>query len=292
MNVTFAQTFLEIVKVGNLNRAAKRLNVTESTVTTRLNALENQLGQKLLIRSRSGAELTSAGFKFLRYAEIMSQAWGQARQELSLSTDYASICNIGCHYDLWDGVGQIWADQLRQSLPDVAISIWAGNVEDIERWLATGLVDVALMFDAAVSGDWQLQSLFDDQLAQVSTEPRSCVEWNNGYIYVDQGREFRRLHAEAFSVTRTPVLTISSSDWAVDYLMNWGGSGYLPVRMVAELLEQKKLFHVTGTPVFERTAYLVSRPGTTENWDWFQASVDALSAEIAETVSQMPDLKS
>ncbi len=82
MNIVFVQTFLEVVKTRNLNRAAERLNVTESTVTTRLNGLEDALGQKLLIRSRAGAELTSAGFKFLRYSEVMTRARGQARQSL------------------------------------------------------------------------------------------------------------------------------------------------------------------------------------------------------------------
>jgi DNA-binding transcriptional LysR family regulator len=281
MNVTFAQTFLEVVKVGNLNRASARLNVTESTVTTRINALENLLGQKLLIRSRSGAELTSAGFKFLRYAEIMSQAWGQARQELSLSKEFKSVCNVGCHFDLWEGSGRIWADRLRENHPDVALSFWAGDVEDIERWLSSGLVDVALMFDAAVSGGWHVERLFDDRLIQVATEPRSFVEWDPGYIYVDLGAEFRRLHAEAFSVARTPLITISSSSWAIDYLLKWGGSGYLPARMVQENLAEERLFQVEGSPEFTRTAYLVSRPDVGEDWPWIRSSITDLKSMLS-----------
>ncbi len=286
MNVTFAQTFLEVVKVGNLNRAAARLNVTESTVTTRINALENLLGQKLLIRSRAGAELTSAGFKFQRYAEIMTQAWGQARQELSLSQDFKSVCNIGCHFDLWDGAGQVWADQLRHDHPEVALSFWAGDVEDIERWLSTGLVDVALMFDAAVAGGWQVQPLFDDHLIQVATQPRSYVEWDPDYVYVDLGSEFRRQHAEAFSVARTPTITISNSRWAIDYLLRWSGSGYVPARMVGDHLTAGTLFQVAQTPVFARTAFLVSRPDLTNSWPWFQNTVDQLKQTLQ---SDAPD---
>ncbi len=287
MNVTFVNTFLEVVKVGNLNRAAARLNVTESTVTTRINALENLLGQKVLIRSRTGAELTSAGFKFLRYAEIMSQAWGQAQQELSLSTDFASVCNIGCHFDLWDGSGSVWADQLRKDHPDVALSFWAGNVEDIERWLSTGLVDVALMFDAAVTGGWHVQRLFEDRLIQVSTKPRGYMDWDPEYIYVDLGREFRRLHAGAFSVARTPVITISSSSWAIDYLRTWGGSAYLPYRMVADLIAEGQLFQVQDTPNFSRTAYLVSRADATDAWSWFQKSVDQLKSGFSDSLPSL-----
>ncbi|UXX81509.1 LysR family transcriptional regulator [Roseovarius pelagicus] len=286
MNVAFAQTFLEVVKVGNLNRAAARLNVTESTVTTRINALENHLGQKLLIRSRSGAELTPAGFKFLRYAEVMTQAWGLARQELSLSQDFKSICNVGCHLDLWDASGCIWVDYLRQHHPEVALSFWLGNVDDIERWLSSGLIDVALMFDSAVSGGYRVRKLFDDRLIQVSTRARSYVDWDPDYIYVDLGGDFRRLHAEAFSVARTPVITISSSNCALNYLLRWGGSAYLPTRMVTNYISDGTLSQVEGTPEFCRTAYAVSRSDIAKDRPWFDPSFDYVSAQIEKIFQQ------
>ena len=44
MNIVLARTFLETLEAGNLNKAAARLHVTQSTVTMRLNALEDLLG--------------------------------------------------------------------------------------------------------------------------------------------------------------------------------------------------------------------------------------------------------
>jgi len=238
MNITFVETFLEVVKLGNLNRAAERLHVTESTVTTRISGLEKLIGQRLLKRNRNGAELTSAGFQFLRYAEVMVQSWNQARQELSLSKDFHSVCNFGFDFDRWDGAGQLWADEMRSEQPGVAMSFWAGNGEDIERWLASGLVDVALVFDAAVSTDWKVEKLFDDELIEVATEARGYLDWDPRYVYVDLGPDFRKQHAEAFPVANTPVITISSSRWALDHILNWRGSGYLPHRLVREHLQQ------------------------------------------------------
>ena len=50
MNLSTIETFLAIAECGQLNRAAKRLHVTQSTVTTRLNSLESELGQTLFQR--------------------------------------------------------------------------------------------------------------------------------------------------------------------------------------------------------------------------------------------------
>ena len=71
MNLNELRTFLEVIETGSLVAASQRLNVTQSTVTARISALEEEVGQKLLHRYKSGAELTSAGFKFRRYAEVM-----------------------------------------------------------------------------------------------------------------------------------------------------------------------------------------------------------------------------
>ena len=84
MNLNEVRTFLEVIETGSLVAASQRLHVTQSTVTARISALEEEVGQKLIHRYKSGAELTSAGFKFRRYAEVMVQLWRQARYEVSL----------------------------------------------------------------------------------------------------------------------------------------------------------------------------------------------------------------
>ena len=77
MNPTDLRTFLAIAETGSLVRASERLSVTQSTVTARLRNLEDELGQKLFYRHKSGAKLTSAGVRFKRYAEAMASLWRQ-----------------------------------------------------------------------------------------------------------------------------------------------------------------------------------------------------------------------
>src|SRR5450432_939799 len=106
MNLDELRTFLEVIDAGSLVAASRRLNVTQSTVTARMNALEQALGQRLVHRHKSGATLTAAGFKFQRYAEVMVQLWRRARSEVSLPAGFDGVCNLGLEFDLWSGVGQ------------------------------------------------------------------------------------------------------------------------------------------------------------------------------------------
>ena len=55
MNLVALQTFLAIVRTGSLVRASTAMNVTQSTVTSRLQTLEAELGQILVLRQKNGA---------------------------------------------------------------------------------------------------------------------------------------------------------------------------------------------------------------------------------------------
>src|SRR4051794_20175725 len=69
MQLAQIQGFLEVVRRGNLSRAAGSLNITQPALTARLQSLEQELGQPLFVRGRRGMQLTDAGHAFLPYAE-------------------------------------------------------------------------------------------------------------------------------------------------------------------------------------------------------------------------------
>src|SRR6056297_673172 len=139
MNLTVLQTFLTILEAGSLVRASERLNVTQSTVTARLKALEDDLGQPLINRHKAGVTPTAAGQRLRRYAETMSDLWHQARQETSLPTSVSAVCNIGCHGDLWPALGERLFEEIRASRPGVALSVWLGGQTDLKHWIDSGL---------------------------------------------------------------------------------------------------------------------------------------------------------
>lgn len=65
MNINKYTTFLKVVELGSITKAAAVLNHTQSGVTQLLHALEKDLGVCLLTRNRQGIQLTSEGQKLL-----------------------------------------------------------------------------------------------------------------------------------------------------------------------------------------------------------------------------------
>ncbi len=268
MNIAAFQTFLAVVQTGNLSKAAEQLNVTQSTVTSRLDVLEETLGQKLLVRSRRGAELTKAGFAFQRHAELMVQSWDQARKTVGLPRGFSGLFSFACHYDLWEGAGADWLDRVRVDHPDLALETWSGDLGEIKRWLASGLVDAALAPEPVTGADLEAREVMQDRLVQVSTERRSAQDWHPAYIYVDLGAEFRRQHSLAWPSDETAYMTFGSSRWALDYLLEKGGSAYLPARFSAPYVREARLHPVEGSPEFSRPLYLVWRKESAAIYPW------------------------
>ncbi len=277
MNLEELRTFLEVVETGNLVAAARRLHVTPSTVTARINGLEDEIGQKLLHRNKSGTELTSPGFKFKRYAELMVQLWGQARAEVSLPKGFDGVCNVGLDFDLWDGLGERFLDHMRRHAPGVALAFWPGEQRMIDRWLAIGLVDIAFCYAPQAGEKFASRVLADDSLILVSREAMDKPRLDDSYVYVDHGDEFRRQHAAAFPGDVTSALVVASSDWALKHILMNGGSGYLTGRHAKPALEQGRLHRVPDAPAFTRRIHVVENAQTVRGWDWYEAALAGLS---------------
>lgn len=276
MSLVALQTLLTIVRTGSLVRASEELNVTQSTVTARLKALEDDLGQTLLVRRKSGATLTASGLKLVRYAEVMTELWRQARQETALPEGTDALCNVGCHVDLWPGLGRRFFDSIRTNHPSIALSAWPGSHAEMEQWLDAGVVEVALTFQPATRENQTLYRLPEETLVLVSTDPASPLRFDPHYIYVDGGAEFGRRHAEAYADAGTADISYGSAVWALQHMLDHGGTAYLPQSMVAGHIEDGTLYRIAGAPDFTRPVCLIINDTATATWDWLPPLIEDL----------------
>jgi DNA-binding transcriptional LysR family regulator len=282
MNLVNLQTFLKVIETGSLVRASESLNVTQSTVTARLKALEDELGQTLLNRHKSGATLTAPGYKLKRYAEVMVGLWRQARLETSLPDEIDYVCNIACHMDLWFELGKTLITRLRREHPGTAFSVWPGEQTDLDKWLGFGLVDAALSYQPVVHGNQSVHALSPDMLEVYTTRPGSPARFDPDYIYVDSGDVFQKQHDAIYADAGVAKVSFGCAVWALEYLLENGGSAYLPQRMAAPHLAAGRLHRVEDAPPITRNTYLVTNDTTIHRWPALTSLIDkASSAQVS-----------
>ena len=276
MNLTSLQTFLAILETGSLARASDRLHVGQSTVTARLQKLEEEIGQELFQRSKAGVTLTASGLKFRRYAEAMTDLWQQARQETSMPDGISSVCNLGCDYDLWPELGRRLLGRIHRDFPQTALSAWPGKQDELEQWLAIGLIDAALTHLPVVREGVTTQELFSESLLLVSTREDTPLRFDPGYIYVDAGADFGRRHATAYADAGIARVSFGCSVWALDFLLDRGGSAYLPEQIAAPHIASGRFYRLDDAPVFNRGTYLVTSDTAAAGWPWLADAADWL----------------
>src|ERR1700681_3568933 len=206
MDVNLARTFLMVAETGSFIDAARKMNVTQSTVSARIKGLEDMLGRPLFERSKSGAELTAAGEQFQKHALALVRVWQHAQLEVGLSDQHRDHLAVGAPTALWDGFLLKWVSWLRSNIPDIAVSASAGLAVVLTQRLIEGTLDLAVMYRPTQPPGLLIEHLFDEEFVLVTSAPARSRRTESNYVFVDWGPDFQAEHAAAYpELTNTAV---------------------------------------------------------------------------------------
>jgi len=260
VNLDHIWTFLEVADTGNFNRAARNLNVTQSTVSARIKSLEENFGHALLTRGHAGCELTAAGHQFRQYATGIQRLWQKSHQAVTLRPGFRSVLAIGAQVSLWERLVLDWIAWMREKVPDVALRIEADYSSSQMRQLADGLLDIGVMYQPRHTPGLVVEKLLEENLVLVATDDREVSPgWIEDYVFVDWGDVFLTEHAEAFPQMETAAVAVGLGALGLQYILKYGGSGYFPLRVVQPLIDEGRLYRLAGAPMVRRPAYVVYR---------------------------------
>jgi LysR family transcriptional regulator, flagellar master operon regulator len=263
MDINAIRTFLTIVETRSFAAAAGRLFVTQSTVSSRIQVLEQGLSTRLFSRGKQGAELTPAGQRFQRHAEAMLRAWNQAKLSVSLPSTMTNLLTLAGPATLWDAVLLPALPELRSQMLTTVIRGELANPVEIGTRLLTGTLDLAVHYRPETLAGLQVWHLFDDELVLVASG--SDPEAASPYIYIDWGPAFQAAHAEMWGDSLAPDMLLALGSMSLSYLLATPARAYLPTRSITQLLTDGTLREVSDAPRINQPVYAItaSNPTTT-----------------------------
>ncbi len=144
MNLSCIYYFRNIVEEGSYRKASEKYFVSPSTLSTAVNALEEELGCPLLLKKRMGVKLTPEGEEFYQAAVTATNAIERCKenlQQLALS-NYSHI-RVGMVYSIQS---YEWSSMLRRSRSvlgkNTRFDLRQGTTELLIRELLAGNFDV------------------------------------------------------------------------------------------------------------------------------------------------------
>lgn len=256
MDTELARTFLAVVATGSFVGAAQRLHVTQSTVSARIQHLEQMLGAELFVRNKGGAALTSAGRQFQRHAAVLTRTVEQARQDVGTASGFLATLTVGGRFGLWEDLLLRWLPIFAQLAPDVAVRASIGFEADLMEGLIEGRTDIGVMYTPQARPGLTVELLFEERLVMVSSRADPPREPESDYVYVDWGPEFFAQHSLTFPNFSGCALTVNVGWLGLQRIRAHGGTGYFPLRMIREDELAGRLHRVAGAPEFRLPAYL------------------------------------
>jgi LysR family transcriptional regulator, flagellar master operon regulator len=257
MDIALARTFLMVAETGSFIDAARKMNVTQSTVSARIKVLEEQFSRSLFERSRNGATLTAAGEQFQKHALALVRLWQHAQLEVGLSGQHRDHLAVGAQATLWDGFLLKWISWLRDNIPDIAISASASLSAVMIQRLLEGTLDLAIMYRPGQPPGLTIEHLFDEEFVLVTSSPGRRRRLSNDYVLMDWGPEFQAEHAAAYPDLSNTSVHLDLGSLGLDFLLANEASGYFPRRLVRQHLSRRRLRIPARARAFSCPVYMV-----------------------------------
>lgn len=166
MTIRHLKIFTAVVDAGGMSAAAKKLYVSQPTVSQAIAELEKNYGVKLFERLSQKIYLTKEGELMLSFSrhildsfDRMEEAMGQAAENTSL--------RIGCSVSVGTCLINDILDRAKEKMPECSISVLVANSSEIERAILNNEVDLGIVEGILKSDDLLVSEVCEDELVLV-----------------------------------------------------------------------------------------------------------------------------
>ncbi len=146
MELRVLRYFLAAAREGSILKAAHYLHVTQPTLSRQLRELEEELGEKLLIRSNRNLTLTPAGKLLRKRAEDAMEIIRKTEAEFrSMGGELRGDIHIGSGETAAMRLIARLCSELHRDYPGIRYHIYSGKSEEVEERVDKGILDFGLL---------------------------------------------------------------------------------------------------------------------------------------------------
>lgn len=143
MNLRFVEAFYWVASLKSISRAAEKLFLTQSAMSSRIATLEEELGVLLLDRGDKQFKLTGAGVRFLAHAIKLLEMQRDIKTEMGSGIDMAVSMRIGAIESVLHAWLIAWLEQLRVEQPGLELDLTVETTPILKDQVQRGTLDLA-----------------------------------------------------------------------------------------------------------------------------------------------------
>ena len=218
MNYELIRNFVTVANTLNITRSSEILFVSQSTVSHRLQLLENALGHPLIYRGRGKrlATLTEQGRTFLPIAEKWLSLWRET--EMFRSDSPVAHLRFACVSSLATCLLSDFVVEFTARHPNISLSMQVLSSEEIYQLMNRDQLDIGIVLNHVPHQGLQSRVLLSEKMFCVCTNGICPTEKKveadqldpGKEIFLNWGVEFSLWHDYRFTASASPLLSVNS----------------------------------------------------------------------------------
>lgn len=152
VTIRHLKIFIEVVESGKMSTAAKRLFISQPTVSQAIKELEEHYGGLLFDRLSKKLYITAKGKKLLSYARNVVKQFDDM-EEMMLQENYVEKFRIGATMTVGNCILGEVIKNFKKINPHIEIYSYVGNTRDIEEKLLASELDIGIVEGKVKSPD-------------------------------------------------------------------------------------------------------------------------------------------
>jgi LysR family nitrogen assimilation transcriptional regulator len=172
MDLGRLEYFVGVAEAGSFSRAAAALNLSQPALSRQVQLLEEELGQRLLVRTGRGVEPTESGAALLAHARGIFELAEKARADLAeRQASPRGQVTVGLPPRVAHALAADLVERFREAFPDAVISVQEALSVRLREWLVAGRLDVAVLFDPPYAAQLQYETVAREPVVLMSASP-------------------------------------------------------------------------------------------------------------------------
>ena len=182
-----SKLFIEVAELGSISRVAALRQTVQSNVSSQIAEFERECGGRLFERTGRGVKLTGFGERIIPRIRAWIADTDQLFNEIRTSSGapFGEV-RIGILPSTAHPLMTTLCERINAAYPDIRLNVRESQLGEVETWLDSGRVDLAILFHAE-------RAMTTERLATLATIETYLVGAPNSPVLQRETIEFRQL---------------------------------------------------------------------------------------------------
>jgi LysR family nitrogen assimilation transcriptional regulator len=178
MDIRRLKSFITIVDMGSITRAADILHIAQPALSQQLAALEDHFQEKLLTRSQQGVVLTDAGKALYRHAQTILRQMDQAQADVTAAgATLSGRVSVGlAPFSSASTLSLQLIAETRRRHPDILLHVTESVSQPYSQMIMNGRLEMALIHGAGPIKGVKFERLLTEEFYFVAHKDLGIVE--------------------------------------------------------------------------------------------------------------------